>query len=149
MKRLLTLIFIIVCFNFSYGQAWKGLNYRVDYDRINRENNRNEELNRIAAIKRYNGIKQAYYNALNQNRGSNVPTPNPSDGWYKVLATNGNDFVGNRRVYLEHHYVKKFVNGVGEEFVPVRGGEVVDFNSVVMFSDNSVLELFFNILLEE
>lgn len=149
MKKFTTLLLSLACYSISFGQAYQGLNYRVDFNRFSRENDRNEELDRIAAKKRYNGIKEAYRQALNQNTSRKEPNPNPSNGWYKVLATDGNEFVGNRRVYLEQHYVKKYVNSNGKELEPTRGGEVVDFNTVVMFSDNSVLELFFNILIQE
>jgi hypothetical protein len=104
-----------------------------------------------AYYQRHNDVKEAYEKALELNSFSPVPKPNPTNGWYTALATNGFDFSANVSAYVENGVVTKFkpINGGTEDLVE-NGGKIIDYKTVVIATTlNLRFELYFNIMIKE
>jgi len=149
MKKYLFTSFLCLFCIFSNGQSTQGLNYIHDYNRDLQNqiilNNYETELQN----ERYEKIKEAYKKSLEINKYSSTPKENPSTGWYKVLMTDGKSQVGNRQVYVEGGIVTIYTNAAGAKFTKILGGKVIDFRTVVGIDENTFLELFFNISVNE
>lgn len=146
-KILLIYLFLILSVS-SFAQIEKGLAVDFGYDERIEDLRNNQKRLEEAYKSRYTKLKQKYNESIELNNSSVTSKPEPTSGYYYVVATNAWDFMQKRQVYVENGVVTKYY-GVNNSEIPItQGGKISNFRTVIKLNNGVTCELIFLILFE-
>ena len=125
----------------NYGVA-NGLNYQNDWNSDINNVRQKYQLTQQAKQAQINKI-QSSYKQLVDLYNSQSEYKSISSDWHTVTATNGYDFMENRKVYVMNNQVTGYINGEGKTLRITKGGNIINEKTTICTETNLIFELYF------